>query len=211
MKKELFYFFGSKGYLTTIAVTSLIFEQALIDEPFDERGLRIGDRHNIYDYLQSGEFPDWLSFPVEFVIYDGKYFRDMIDIRYDGHTVLISDRMKEVLLSNGLTGWTTYPIKLTDRKGKEVLGYNGFSIIGSGGESTNKEEILSIPNMWERIHARMKYNTNQWDGSDFFIIDKAKTCITHRCYEVLKNNKITAIDIEPFSNKADIIDDKTLP
>lgn len=208
MKKDVFYQLTSKGYLTTIAVTTPIFEQALIDEPIGEDGQRAGDRHNIFYYLRYGEFPEWLSFPVPFFIKDGKYFRDMIDIRCASLSVLISDRMKDILISNGLTGWITYPIRLTDKKGNEVSGYNGFSIIGRGGEWANWAEIASIPDVWERVHARCQYNMSSWDGSDFFRIYPNFVCISYRCYDVLKKNKITAIDVNPISDIADIIDDR---
>ena len=55
---------------------------------------------------------------------------------------LISARMKAILEENGLTGWQTFPIKLYNIEGHEIIGYHGFSIATSFAKSEIVEKRM---------------------------------------------------------------------
>lgn len=62
--------------------------------------------------------------------YGGKKFTDFLNTGYGSNLRPISDKVLEILIDNNITGWKTYPIQVFDKKGNEVPGYHGFSIIG---------------------------------------------------------------------------------
>ena len=83
------------------------------------------------------------------------------------HLLLISDRFKNLLEENGITGWQTYPIELYDRKGNLGEGYNGFTIIGRAGD------MLTFDSPPEEFGYSPKsegyyFNVDLWDGTDIF-------------------------------------------
>ena len=107
--------------------------------------------------------------------------------------------MRKVLEENHLTGWKVFPIKLYDKKGREITGYHGFSITGqSGPTSYEKSEIIEkrlVPN-----GPLCKYYKgifiDKWDGTDFFTPDGTyQTFITKKAANILKENKISNMEL----------------
>ena len=147
--------------------------------------------------MQLGEYPQWLSFPVCFRQYEkrGKQFRDVLG---DGmRLILISDRMRDILLQEKLTGWKTYPILFYDYQGEEVFGYNGFSIVGRGGNIS-----CPVDNAIKTIHLSKQeklYDVRQWDGTDFFTINMSPF-VTERAMKVMKKTKITSLIFDPIED-----------
>jgi len=73
-----------------------------------------------------------INFPVVFKQDYGKKLLDILDTGWPS-LYLISDHLKNTLETNKLTGWKSYPARVYDKKGVEVMGYNGFSITGRCG------------------------------------------------------------------------------
>ncbi len=136
-----FYTFDSKGYLTTISV--------------------FPDRNRYFQKFDANTFMnekiikgDWsrLEFPLVFhKIENGKKLRDVLDMRYVS-AYLISDRMKNILEENKITGWKSYPVVIHDKKGSIIEGYNGFSIVGKSGPMDPRRQPT-------------EYYIRKWDGS----------------------------------------------
>ena len=82
-----------------------------------------------------------INFPVIFKQKYGKKLTDILDTGWPG-LCLISDRMKMILEEHKLTGWMTYLIKLYDKKGGEIPGYHGFSVIGRCGPVTYDDSSI---------------------------------------------------------------------
>lgn len=153
--------------------------------------LRAGEEQSYL--LITGDYKN-IDFPVIFKQTYGKKMRDLLDTEYP-NLYLISDRLQSVLEENGLTGWKIFPTKLFDKKGNEIFGYHGLSIVGrSGPTSYDNCEIFEkryVPNgpvckLYKGVYI------DEWDGSDFFIPDGTISIfITKKAADVLKKNKIT--------------------
>ncbi len=120
-----FYFFRSRGYLATVQARSILFREAIDNHEY-------GLKRDIYDNMIVGQYEGY-EFPIEFK-QDKEYgsrLRDVLDTGYPP-AYLISDRFRDLLTENNVTGWKTYPIRLYDKKGNLINGYNGLSFTGRG-------------------------------------------------------------------------------
>lgn len=168
-----FYSFCVKYYYNTFSVRSDIFAEAIRTYDFSER-------RNVDQYLMSGEYPEWITFPVICHQDDGKKLRDIM--AWSFHPYIISNRTVKLLEENHVTGWKTYPVEIYDKKGNLISGYQGFSVTGRGGSM--KE------NKWRR---------SDWDGSDIFIIGNIGHYVTERVKILLEENKIKSAEFFPLS------------
>ena len=168
-----FYSFCVKYYYNTFSVRSDIFAEAIRTYDFSER-------RNVDQYLMSGEYPEWVSFPVVFHQYDGMKLRDLM--AWADEPFIISDRTVNLLEDNHITGWKTFPVEIYDKKGNLISGYQGFSVTGRGGSTKDG-----------------KYKISQWDGSDIFMIGNGMHHVIERVKILLEENKIDAAEFEPFS------------
>ena len=183
-----FYLFRSRNYLTTFYSSPDIVQEALKNKDFDKcyeigRKLEFGDYEGLQFPLVYREQPE-----------SGKRFRDVLDNRNVAR-YLISDRMKQLLIENNITGWKSFPIVMYDKHGKEVPGYNGFSITGHcGGIVTYHEDICQFDEefMW---YKGVSIDIDQWDGSDIFNVHAHHKMITKRVYKLFKEHKIDAIEM----------------
>lgn len=197
-----FYIFDNKGYLSTFSVIPDLFEETL-------RNDNHGEDRDILDHLLLGEFEHY-SFPIKFHqdAESGKRFRNVIAAGWP--LFLISDKMLGLLTEFNITGWKTYPTELKDKRCNSVFGYNGFSIIGRGGEFDKKFEMGYLDENKERYGAKVKgiYDLRKWDGSDFFIIMPRWIIVTERVMKLLKKNKIDALEYKKLSDYVDYISDE---
>ena len=185
MKMEDFFDFGDEPVSSTIQVHSsrLIEVKNGIDEHW-----------NLVKGIYEG-----INFPVTFKQEYGKKLKDILGTGLVS-LYLISDKFKNVLELNQLTGWKTFPIKLYDKKGNEINGYHGFSITGHcSGLSYKKSQIIEkrfVPNGPLCKYFKGTFIEN-WDGSDFFTPDKKfHTFITRNAAEAIQKNKLTNVYLE---------------
>lgn len=186
MNIDSFYNFGSKLILATLS--------------FSPTNLKKDEEKK----LIKGEFED-INLPVVFAYNHGKKIRDMLDT---GHPLLylISDRFKEILEENHLTGWKSYSVNLFDKEGNEINGYHGISITGRCGDiDYNKCEIIEkkmSTGQVYKVYKGLYVGLNESDGTDFFLPGKSmKTIVTSRAAKLIKENKLTNVDLV---NLADI-------
>lgn len=192
MKEKEFFSFSSK-------LISSTFQAAPIGLKTDKNG--VDDHLN----LAKGRYRD-IDFPVIFKQEYGKNLTDLLDT---GHAslYLISDRMKTILEEKDLTGWQTFPIILYDKKGVEIRGYNGFSIIGhcapidyEKSEIIEKRRVPTGPIC--KFYKGEFIDIDKWDGKDFFSPDNSyDLIITKNAADVLKSNKITNLHLENLADK----------
>lgn len=178
-----YYNFTSNGYLVTLAVAPVFFEKAIASDDWSEDGGRM-----IYDHLIRGEHRDYISFPVDFIVTDGKKLRDVIEMRYP-FGFLISERIKTIFECAGLTGWRTYDVTVHKNNGEEIPGYYGFQVTGKCS--------TVIPGQSEQ-------------PSDFFRPDSwYYGCVcTQKVIDVLRANHINDFDICPISDSGKVIPKK---
>lgn len=135
---------------------------------------------DMFDDLIFGDYPDYLESPLDFQITEGTKLRDVIETRYL-NCYLISDRLKDLYTTEGLTGWKTYEVNVTNKRGKGTIeGFNGFSVIGRNPQT--KGESTTVP--------------------DFFrLLPKGVGIIcTQKVFDVLKKHKIKDFDLWPLDD-----------
>ena len=118
---DKFYSFGSKFLSSTFQAHPI----GLSNE-VDDSGLREHDRLLLGNYEE-------MDFPVVFKQEYGKKLLDILDTGIAA-LLLISDFLRDVLEEYSFSGWETFPVRDLNKKGEEVIGYHGFSIIGRCGE-----------------------------------------------------------------------------
>lgn len=197
MESNVFYVFSSEGYLTTTAVTPDYFENAVKNNLHGpDSGRQIHHQLLYKEYIHGDntfKYPSYIDFPVVYRQFDGKRLRDMLDMRYDGNCFLISDRMKRIFKENEFTGWETYPVLLFDKKGHEIKGYSGFTVIGRGGQRKYLLPKQEVDKMVKEEKAKyIEWDISQWDGTDIFRIDPNYVMITDRVKKIMTQNKIEA-------------------
>ena len=152
--------------------------------------------------LEMGSY-EGVSFPLEFRHLYGKRYYDILCIGCGSSLFLVSDRFLEVLETNHFTGWKSYPVRLFEKNGTEVFGYNGFSVTGKAGKiDWEKSEVVQIPGPIDETVTYPYYkgaliDMSEWDGSDIFMPSNSwRKFITESVYKALKKAKMTNIKFE---------------
>ncbi|RZK04370.1 MAG: hypothetical protein EOO46_16735 [Flavobacterium sp.] len=142
-----------------------------------------------YDYGKVFENPEILVLNNSFTIHKGKKAFDVI-LYCDPLNFAISERFKNILEENEVTGWECYPIIIEGLESN----YFGFHTTGKGGEVLNLDKDGLVPT-FEPI----QWDQSKWDGSDIFNIEDTgiKAC-TQRIKEILEKAKITNLEIKPL-------------
>jgi hypothetical protein len=85
---------------------------------------------------------------------------------------LFSESVIERLTRANVTGWRSYPVTLMGKKGEQLSGYHGLSIIGRCGylDSTMSTEIMrKYPGGVFPVLRGLYFDPDSWDGSDMFM------------------------------------------
>ena len=183
-----FFDFDSKYLSTTVLASAIGLKR-------DENGLN--EHWNLVKGIYKG-----INFPVTFKQDEGKNLTDILNTGWPS-LHLISDRLKNILESNKLTGWKTFPIILFDKKGNEIPGYHGFSFIGKCGplsyENSKIIEKRYVPN-GPLCKFYKGLSIDKWDGSDFFTPEGTyHTFISKKAADALRENKISNMMLENLS------------
>ena len=170
-------------------------------ETFKRLGCRIERKEYLDAMLEMGSY-EGIPFPLEFRHKCGKRYYDILHIGY-ATLFLVSDRFLEVLETNHFTGWKSYPVRLFEKNGTEVFGYNGFSVTGKAGKiDWEKSEVVQIPGPIDETVTYPYYkgaliDMSEWDGSDIFMPSNSwRKFITEPVYKALKKAKMTNIKFE---------------
>lgn len=206
MKKLKIYSVYHKPWSTTIKALCQYYQEEMERHIVDNKGVVVGRwldcRHNIG---LGGVYPEWLEFPLVFRVSEGKKYRDVLDTDDVVSNLLISNNLKNVLEQGHVTGWQTYPIKLYDKKGVEVDGYNGFSVIGKGGSFEDENDIDTLERFRKNI--KWKYRLSNWDGSDFFYIHNHGFYATQKVKDLFRINQIdSALWFVPWEERIELVE-----
>ncbi len=186
-----------------------IFNSKLISSTFQAQPLNLdqnGSQEGLFDHhrLIMGNYEN-IQFPVIFV---QEYGTKLLDILDTGHAnlFLISDKLREILMKNQLTGWKTFPVQIFDKKENEIYQYHGFSITGRCGPlNFAKSEIIEKrqrPAAPLRKYFRgLVFEQEQWDGADFFLSQGwFFVIITSKVADILNKSNISNLDLMNVSN-----------
>ena len=182
-----FYRFSSCNYLTTFYASSARWMDLIKQREFKKC-------HRFEEALKWGDYSsEDISFPVVFKERreSGKRMRDILDNRNVAF-YLISDRFRDALEKEGITGWKCYPVEIYDKKGNLVHGYNGFSVTGRAGKM-QEYDVPPVELGYDLESYGYYFEYDSWDGSDIFNTENSNFLIvTERFIEVIRKYKITA-------------------
>ncbi|HTB06192.1 MAG TPA: hypothetical protein VK806_04495 [Bacteroidia bacterium] len=155
--------------------------------------------------LVGGDFESF-EFPIVFKHTHGIKMGDLLHTQWPS-LYLISNRIEKLLAENNVTGWKTFPIKIFGKKGEEVLGYNGFSVIGRSNSKVIYDNSKIIEKRFVsngplcRFYKGIDMDMSKWDGSDFFMPDSITTIYaTSKVYTVLSENWTTNVSMKKLSD-----------
>ena len=186
-----FYSFSLKGSLSQLFAAPVFYESQ-----YD------GD-------LLYGEYENY-KFPVIFLSEDSEYIKnnkltDFLSTGYADSIFAISEKVVDVLSTNNVTGWKTYPVEVYTQEDELIRGFNGFTITGRCGavKPSLCEEVI-IPPTYKGGPSVPGYkgdplDLDTWDGSDIFILEhtvyKYATAKVRNVLSKLKNSNVAFEDI----------------
>jgi hypothetical protein len=155
-----------------------------------------------------------VKLPITLYQKKGRRWTDVLDpISVSLHVV--SERFIKLLELNKVRGWKTFPVKILDKKGNEILGYHGFSIIGKcGAPDYTKSEVYEkqiAPNgSINKYYKGLHLDFDKWDGSDFFIPEGTiLIVVTQKVKDIIERNKLGNIYFQSLAENETV--DYALP
>lgn len=111
---------------------------------------------------------------------------------------LVSDRVRVLLENEGITGWRTYPVEVTDRGGVLIPGYHGFAVTGRCGPfDPSRSQMIIKPAPVPRGRAApyrrgLFFDPSTWDGSDVFCSENGWlfVVVTQRVRDLFQRQKV---------------------
>jgi hypothetical protein len=89
-----------------------------------------------------------------------------------GHPVVVSARVICILQEHRFTGWSTYPVVVSDKHGVAVDGFAGLAITGRCDPidiARSSVVVREYPAGWfPKLRGRF-FDVGSWDGSDLFM------------------------------------------
>lgn len=193
LKYSDFYEFGGAIVCTTFTALPEKFLQLRSNNELDKAN----------EFLDSLAYGDYDNMDLIIWKQDSNYGNKMRDVLWCSTSLfLISDRFKNILIESGLTGWKSYPILLYDKKGNQIEGYNGFSIIGRGGNMF-QHESPPVEFGYSPKSLGYYFEFSEWDGSDVFRVFPHHVIISQRFADVLINHKISGVEIDRITDYGD--------
>ena len=190
-----FYSFSLKGSLSQLFAAPVFYESQ-----YD------GD-------LLYGEYENYI-FPVIFLSEDSEYIKnnkrtDFLSTGYAGSIFAISERVVDVLSTNNVTGWKTYPVEVYDKNENYLGGYYGFTITGrclALKPSLAEPYVKQYPGGPENTFKGDPLNLDYWDGSDIFLLPGTTAAfMSKKARNIIKKAKLTNICFEDIAEKIDIM------
>lgn len=115
---------------------------------------------------------------------------------------LVSDRLRELLESEGITGWKTYPVEVTDRSGEVYPGYHGLAVTGRCGpfDLSKSQMIIKPPPVSQGraapYHRGLFFDPATWDGSDVFCSENGwlSVIVTRKVHDLARRHKVRNVE-----------------
>jgi hypothetical protein len=118
--------------------------------------------------------------------------------------VCVSTKVVEVLTEVHATGWATYPVEITNRKGELLPPYHGLAITGGDCRRDRSRSTLvtrqAVPNGPPfPVYKGLYFHEEDWDGSDFFRVKSfGGEIVTEKVFRAFKKNKISNVKFIPL-------------
>ena len=138
--------------------------------------------------------------PVRFEHSSGKRPLDLMGTTW-AVVDLVSDRFVAALENRGLTGWTTYPVAVSDADGRPLSGYHGLAVTGRCGpiDDALSPRVILPPPVPEGRTAEgrrgLLFELGSWDGTDVFCSPRRATIfVSNRVVDALTADAITNVE-----------------
>ena len=184
---------------------------------FFKLGPRIPDRRGLWFDSIEDDIPAERYFlgevvprePVVFKRERGSLARDLMGGTYITNK-FVSQAFVDALESNGITGWSTYPVRLFDKSNQELPGYYGLVVTGRSGpldesrsrvvEHRREDGSIVVRSDGSTVERRYGWfiDPATWDGTEFFVVRKTKAvCVTVAAKEKLEGVGLTGLEWMP--------------
>jgi hypothetical protein len=126
---------------------------------------------------------------------------DVVWTRYVG-PVLLSEELVNTLHTEGITGWSTYPVEMKGKNGEPLPTYCGLVVLGRCGPATSDHGtrvMKEFPGGFFPVQRGLSFDESSWDGSDVFmpVGATAYVFVTDRFREIIlaraKNVRFTPL------------------
>jgi hypothetical protein len=87
-------------------------------------------------------------------------------------TLILHERVFDLLRAGGFSGWQPYPCEVIDKAGIRLGGYSGLAVRGRCGPIDNSRSIefdKIMPGGTFKWWRGLFFDPATWDGSDFFM------------------------------------------
>ncbi len=139
--------------------------------------------------------------PIKCVPFSGTRPADIMGTT-DAIPQIVSARFVDTLRLHGFSGWSTYPVRVYDKLGKERKGYFGLAVTGHAESDDSKRKVV-----WEqpptaegrpiRAVEGVYFLPETWDGCDIFTLGGGGHMLcTARVKEALEAAKMTNLEFE---------------
>jgi hypothetical protein len=125
--------------------------------------------------------------------------------------VVIHSRFLDLFQKNGVTGWRSYRVVVTDRDGKVYTDYDGLTVVGRCDAVDLSRSVVVVskyPGGWYPHFLGHYFDEKSWDGSDLFMArpdsnggEAASIFVTERVREIFGNAKINNVRLERLTEK----------
>ncbi len=117
----------------------------------------------------------------------------------------ISEKLRDILIENNFTGWSTYPVKVYGRHGEYLPGYHGLAVKGFAGKYDlgRSQKVINPPHIPGgkpvEVYRGFFFDENKWDGSDFFRVKANWLVVTEGVRDAFKKAKIINVRFTPLT------------
>jgi hypothetical protein len=177
-------------------------ELYLFEDPFSNRWLRL---EPMPEFINE-ELANMLAFgrvsasnPVKFRGFMGGSTADILRTSLPPF-LCVSEKVIYILKDNHFTGWSTYPVEVSDRNGNNLPGYYGLAVTSYAGERDlarspiiQKEPITQSGKKYS-VYKGFYFEENKWDGSDVFRVGNGYIIVTKAVRDLFTNTKIRNVE-----------------
>ena len=114
----------------------------------------------------------------------------------------VSGRLVRLLEENEITGWSTFPVQVYDRKGALLPDYHGCAVTGGICDQDFDRSVpfdKEMPGGYYTHYRGLYFYESQWNGSDMFWIGAGIPVCSDKVYRLFKKYKIGNIRFTPLT------------
>ena len=118
--------------------------------------------------------------------------------------IIFSRRVVSALEQEGLTGWSSYPVLVSNKEKTEELHYAGLTVTGRCGEIDNsRSKIVDVeyPAGFFPMYRGLYFDETQWSGDDFFCTsnETGYVFVTERVRDAFRKHDVSPLKFTPLN------------